>query len=198
MAWPIPLAMECPVPECKSTPADSAGPEACRALRPWVQTGFLGVWLAPLGQWLHGIPGCVFHCYSCPLSSFACPVGVAANYAALLPVAFEVPYLLIGVLLLVGAAQRFARLRLGLSVRVSAGPARQDLDAKKISLPGWVGLHPLRRAGRTGAAAADDSRLQRHSVRGPGRFPSAGFVRRARWKPACRIPSRACWPATAG
>ena len=42
----------------------------------------MGVWLAPVGQWLHAIPGCVFHCYSCPLSSFACPVGVAANYAA--------------------------------------------------------------------------------------------------------------------
>lgn len=72
-------------------------------LRPWVQTGFLGVWLAPLGRWLHGIPGCVFHCYSCPLSSFACPVGVAANYAALLPTIFEVPYLLIGILLVVAA-----------------------------------------------------------------------------------------------
>jgi ferredoxin-type protein NapH len=72
-------------------------------LRPWVQVGFLGVWLAPLGRWLHGIPGCVFHCYSCPLSSFACPIGVAANYAALLPAVFEVPYLLIGLLLAVGA-----------------------------------------------------------------------------------------------
>ena len=69
-----------------------------------MQTGFLGVWLAPVGRWLHGIPGCVFHCYSCPLSSFACPVGVMANYAALLPVVGEVPYLLIGLLLLVGAA----------------------------------------------------------------------------------------------
>jgi len=31
---------------------------SCRAFRPWLQTGFLGVWLAPLGRWLHGIPGC--------------------------------------------------------------------------------------------------------------------------------------------
>jgi polyferredoxin len=61
------------------------------------------LWLAPLGRWLHGIPGCVFHCYSCPLSAFACPVGVAANYAALLPVSAEVPYLLLGVLLAAGA-----------------------------------------------------------------------------------------------
>ena len=49
--------------------------------------GATAVWLAPVGRWLHGIPGCVFHCYSCPLSSFACPVGVMANYAALLPAA---------------------------------------------------------------------------------------------------------------
>jgi len=103
-----------------------------------VQTGFLGVWLAPVGRWLHGIPGCVFHCYSCPLSAFACPVGVAANYAALLPVVWEVPYLLIGLLLFVGAAS-------GSLVCGWACPFGflQDLLGKvfprKISLPGWVG-----------------------------------------------------------
>jgi len=106
--------------------------------RPWVQTGFLGVWLAPLGQWLHGVPGCVFHCYSCPLSSFACPVGVMANYAALLPVVGEMPYLLIGLLLLVGAAG-------GSIVCGWACPFGflQDLLGKittrKISLPSWIG-----------------------------------------------------------
>jgi polyferredoxin len=103
-----------------------------------VQTGFLGVWLAPAGRWLHGIPGCVFHCYSCPLSSFACPVGVMANYAALLPVVGEVPYLLIGVLLLVGAVG-------GSIVCGWACPFGflQDLLGKittrKISLPSWTG-----------------------------------------------------------
>lgn len=107
-------------------------------VRPWVQTGFLGLWLAPVGRWLHGIPGCVFHCYSCPLSAFACPVGVLANYAALAPVVWEVPYLLIGVLLVVGAAT-------GSLVCGWACPFGflQDLLGKivpwKFSLPGWVG-----------------------------------------------------------
>ena len=90
--------MECPVPECKQRQPTEIGRKLKR-LRPWVQTGFLGLWLAPMGQWLHGIPSCVFHCYSCPLSSFGCPIGILANYAALLPVALEVPYLLLGLLL---------------------------------------------------------------------------------------------------
>jgi polyferredoxin len=129
--------MECTVPECKQRQPTELGKKLSR-LRPWVQTGFLGVWLAPLGQWLHGIPGCVFHCYSCPLSAFGCPVGIAANYAALLPVTFEVPYLLLGTLLLVGA--------LGGSIVCGwACPFGflQDLlgriTTRKIALPGWVG-----------------------------------------------------------
>jgi ferredoxin-type protein NapH len=129
--------MECPDPNCRQPHPTALGRKLSR-LRPWVQTGLLGVWLAPLGQWLHGIPSCVFHCYSCPLSSFGCPVGVAANYAALLPVAGEVPYLLIGVLLLVGAAG-------GSIVCGWACPFGflQDLLGRivprKISVPGWVG-----------------------------------------------------------
>lgn len=107
--------------------------------RPWVQAAFLGVWLAPLGRWLHGIPGCVFHCYSCPLSALACPVGVAANYAALLPACWEIPYLLLGVLLLVGAV----------SGSLACGWACpfgfvQDLlgraTRRKVRLPGWIGF----------------------------------------------------------
>jgi ferredoxin-type protein NapH len=107
-------------------------------VRPWVQAGFLGLWLAPLGPWLHRIPSCVFHCYSCPLSSFGCPVGVAANYAAILPACHEVPYLLIGILLVVGAVS-------GSLVCGWACPfgLLQDVLGKvttrKLPLPGWLG-----------------------------------------------------------
>ncbi len=124
-------------PNGKDQPAAALGVKLAR-LRPWVQTAFLGVWLAPLGRWLHAIPGCVFHCYSCPLSSFACPVGVAANYAALFPAAFEIPYLLIGVLLLAGAL-------VGSLICSWACPFGfvQDLLGKitrwKIPLPAWMG-----------------------------------------------------------
>jgi ferredoxin-type protein NapH len=128
--------MEYPVP---SQPREAAAlGRKLSAVRPWVQTGFLGVWLAPVGRWLHGIPGCVFHCYSCPLSAFACPIGVMANYAALLPAASEMPYLLIGVLLLVGAAG-------GSIICGWACPFGflQDLLGRtvpwKISLPSWLG-----------------------------------------------------------
>jgi polyferredoxin len=107
-------------------------------LRPLVQAGFLVVWLAPLGRWLHGIPACVFHCYSCPLSSLGCPIGIASNYAALFPATFEIPYLLLGVLLLVG----------GIAGSLVCGWAcpfgfLQDLLGKfipfKARLPAWPG-----------------------------------------------------------
>lgn len=125
------------IPECTQHPPAALGRKLMRA-RPWVQGTFLALWLAPLGRWLHAIPGCVFHCYSCPLSSFACPVGVAANYAALFPVFFEVPYLLLGVLVLAGIA-------VGTLVCGWACPFGflQDLLGKltswKLGLPGWLG-----------------------------------------------------------
>ena len=129
--------MECNVPNCQQRQPTSLGQKLSR-LRPWVQTGFLGVWLAPVGRWLHGIPGCVFHCYSCPLSALGCPIGVMANYAALLPVVGEFPFLLVGVLLVVGAAG-------GSLVCGWACPFGflQDLlgriSTRKISPPAWTG-----------------------------------------------------------
>lgn len=129
--------MDCPAPNCKQRESSARGRKITRA-RPWVQTAFLGLWLAPLGGLLRGIPGCVFHCYSCPLSSFACPVGVAANYAALAPVAFEFPWLLLGILVVVAA--------LGGSIVCGwACPFGflQDLFAKiptpKFTPPNWLG-----------------------------------------------------------
>ena len=123
--------MKCASEKCSS-------PRNLPRVRPWVQSLFLGLWLAPLGSWLHAIPGCVFHCYSCPLSSFACPIGVMANYSALFPAVMEVPYLLLGVLLVVGALG-------GSLVCGWACPFGflQDLlsklTSKKILLPGWLG-----------------------------------------------------------
>jgi ferredoxin-type protein NapH len=128
--------MECAHPGCQQREPTALGKKLSR-VRPWVQTGFLGLWLAPVGQWLHGIPGCVFHCYSCPLSSFGCPVGIAANYAALAPVALEIPYLLIGMLLVLGT----------LSGSLICGWAcpfgfLQDLFTRiptpKFAIPGWL------------------------------------------------------------
>jgi ferredoxin-type protein NapH len=119
----------------ESCPAPVAG--GWLRWRPWVQAGFLGVWLAPLGRWLHGIPGCVFHCYACPLSSFGCPVGLMANYAAMAPVWVEVPWLLLGVLVVVGATT--GSLACGWSCPFGF---MQDCLGKvrrvKWALPGWT------------------------------------------------------------
>ncbi len=70
---------------------------------PWVQTAFLAVWLAPIAA-MQRLPGCVFHCYACPLASFACPIGLLANFsaAAAVPALATAPLLLVGVLLAAG------------------------------------------------------------------------------------------------
>lgn len=102
--------------------------------RLWVQTAFLLVWLGPPGVQMLYVPSCVFHCYACPLASFACPVGVVANFSAL----HTFPLLAVGVVLAAG----------GLVGSLICGWAcpfgwLQDLLAKiplrKFRIPSWTG-----------------------------------------------------------
>ncbi len=99
-----------------------------------IQFGFLIAWLDPFLLRLHSACGPVFHCYSCPLATFACPIGVIANFSAI----HAVPFAALGVLALVGAI-------FGSFVCGWACPFGflQDLLAKiptpKFALPGWTG-----------------------------------------------------------
>ncbi len=102
--------------------------------RLWIQGTFLLVWLDPLALRLHNVCGPVFHCYSCPLATFACPIGVLANFSAI----HVVPLLAIGTLTVVGAL-------VGSMLCGYACPfgLLQDLAGRvpvpKIHLPGWLG-----------------------------------------------------------
>lgn len=102
--------------------------------RHWVQGGFLLVWLDPLMLRMHAVCGPVFHCYSCPLASFACPIGVLANFSAI----HLMPFLALGILVSVGAL--FGGFVCGWACPFGFF---QDLLAKiptpKFMLPGWVG-----------------------------------------------------------
>ncbi|MEN6557791.1 MAG: 4Fe-4S binding protein [Thermoguttaceae bacterium] len=104
------------------------------AWRPWFQLGFLLVWLDPWLLRLHFLCGPVFHCYSCPLATFACPIGVLANCSAI----HVFPFAAVGTLVLIGAA-------FGSFVCGWACPFGflQDLAAKaptpKFTLPAWCG-----------------------------------------------------------
>jgi ferredoxin-type protein NapH len=91
--------------------------------------------LDPLLLRWHGICAPVFHCYSCPLATFACPIGILANYSA-----FHVfPYLAVGTLLMVGAV--FGSLVCGWACPFGF---LQDLIGRiptpKLRLPGLLGL----------------------------------------------------------
>ncbi len=120
-------------PNADSTRNRSGSRLRIARFRPWVQTAFLGVWLAPLGRWLHAVPGCVFHCYACPLSSLACPVGVVAQFTAL----HIFPLLAVGILVAVGAL--VASLVCGWACPFGF---LQDLFARiptpKFSIPNWM------------------------------------------------------------
>ena len=187
--------MECPVPECKQRQPTELGRKLKR-LRPWVQTGFLGVWLAPVGQWLMA-----FQAASSTATRARFPRSPARWCAGQLRRAdARGPRNTLPAARHTAARrgdERVARLRVGLPIRIRAGFAGQDpRSAKCRCRPGR--LHSLRRAGGVGDSSAADSWVQRHSLTATRSFPSAGCVRRARWKPACPPRPRVSWRATAG
>lgn len=102
--------------------------------RTWVQAAFLAIWLDPLLLRAHSVCGPVFHCYSCPLALFACPIGVIANFSAL----HLIPFAAVGMLVLIGAT-------IGTAVCGWACPFGflQDVAARvplpKFELPRWAG-----------------------------------------------------------
>jgi ferredoxin-type protein NapH len=102
--------------------------------RMWIQTAFLVVWLDPIGLRLHTMCSPVFHCYACPLSTFACPIGVIAQFGAL----HVFPFIAIGLLVAVGAF--FGTLICGWACPFGL---LQDLTAKvptpKFDLPKYTG-----------------------------------------------------------
>jgi len=68
--------------------------------RIWIQASFLLAWLDPFGLRMHTMCAPVFHCYACPLSTFACPIGIIAQFSAL----HFFPLIAVGLLITVGAA----------------------------------------------------------------------------------------------
>ena len=102
--------------------------------RIWVQAGFLMVWLDPLMLRMHTVCSPVFHCYSCPLATFACPIGILANFSAI----HVFPFLAVGTLAIVGVL-------LGSFICGWVCPFGfiQDLIGKiptrKFELPAWMG-----------------------------------------------------------
>src|SRR5512138_1533217 len=102
------MVRRCALPDCTerrvmvamTTPPAGSRLKALARRRPWVQALFLLVWLDPLLLRMHNVCGPVFHCYSCPLATFACPIGVIANFSAL----HLIPFAAIGTLVVIGAS----------------------------------------------------------------------------------------------
>ncbi len=102
--------------------------------RLWVQSAFLLLWLDPLSLRLHNICSPVFHCYACPLATFACPIGVIAQFGALQ----MFPFIAVGLLITIAAV--FGSLICGWLCPFGW---LQDLAAKvptpRFKLPSWTG-----------------------------------------------------------
>lgn len=102
--------------------------------RLWVQVAFLFIWLDPLALRMHTMCSPVFHCYACPLATFACPIGVIAQFSAL----HMFPFIAVGLLAAVG-------ILLGSLICGWVCPFGliQDLAAKvptpRFRIPGWMG-----------------------------------------------------------
>ncbi|MHC4406781.1 MAG: 4Fe-4S binding protein [Planctomycetota bacterium] len=105
--------------------------------RSGVQASFSVAWLAWFIPWLrvHTFCSPVFHCHSCPVALFACPIGMLAHFGAL----HAIPYVTIGLLTVVGVL-------VGSFVCGWACPFGflQDLIGRiptpKLELPAWMGL----------------------------------------------------------
>ncbi len=101
--------------------------------RAGVQSLFAAIWLFPLLR-IHTFCAPVFHCYSCPLALFACPIGIMAQFSA----AHIFPFIAVGVVLVAGAL-------LGSFICGWVCPFGffQDLAARvptpKLRLPTWLG-----------------------------------------------------------
>ncbi len=104
------------------------------AWRTAIQSMFLLVWLDPLNLRMHTVCAPVFHCYACPLATFACPIGVIAQFSAL----HLFPFIAIGLLIAVGAL--FGSIICGW---VCPFGLLQDLAAKvptpRLKIPQWMG-----------------------------------------------------------
>jgi ferredoxin-type protein NapH len=104
--------------------------------RLWIQTAFLLVWLNPFGYQNFNFCAPVFHCYACPLATFACPIGILAQFSA--GTLAMIPFVTIGILIVTGAL-------VGSLFCGWACPFGwlQDLAAKiptpKFELPRWTG-----------------------------------------------------------
>ena len=85
--------------EAMARPTISKNPSRLVRARHLVQAAFLAASLGPFGLRLHYICGPAFHCYACPLATFACPVGVLANFCAL----GVAPFIALGTVIVAGA-----------------------------------------------------------------------------------------------